>query len=351
MLGFGKLFYVSRKLVNQTQLFINNNIHQTITYMNSRRKFIKQSTAFALGSMLLSRLANSAPFTPSASYPPIGLQLFTLEQLMQQDPRGTLQKIAAIGYKELECSFSPKGTYYGFKPKELATFINDLGMHWRSQLVLGAPLNLGLGNALYNPKTSSDSLRVKQMIDSGVANVLSTLQNDCQQLVDEAAAGGVEYLVCAAIPLQTVHEFKRAADILNKSGEACRKAGIQLAYHNHQFEFDEVEGQRSFDYLLNNTDKDLVKMELDLGWVAYAKQDPVELFKKHPGRFPLWHVKDVKKTNEFVVVGTGDIDFKRIFKYAKESGMKYYFLEQEGATPATLEDMADSYTYLKKITG
>src|SRR6476620_1421201 len=146
--------------------------------MNSRRNFVKQSTAFALGSMLLPRLANSAPFTPGASYPPAGLQLFTLGKLMQQDPKGTLQKIAAIGYKELECSFSPKGSYYGFKPKELATFIKDLGMHWRSQLVLSSPLSLVLGNALYNPKTSAVSLLVKQMIYSGVTNVLPTLQND-----------------------------------------------------------------------------------------------------------------------------------------------------------------------------
>lgn len=318
--------------------------------MNSRRNFLKHSTTVALGSMLLPRLANSAPLTRNASFPPIGLELYTLGALMQQDPKGTLQKIAAMGYKELEVPMLPKGSYYGFKPKELATFITDLGMHWRSQLVLGAPVTLGLGYAAYNPKTSADSLQIKQMIESGAANVLLTLQNDCQQVVDEVAAGGVDYLVCSAIPLQTGDELKRAADILNKSGEVCKKAGIQLAYHNHNFEFDEVEGQRSFDYLLNNTDKELVKMEMDLGWVVYAKQDPVELFKKHPGRFPLWHVKDVKKTtNAFVVAGTGDVDFKSIFSYAEESGMKYYFLEQEGATPPTLQDVADSYTFLKKI--
>jgi sugar phosphate isomerase/epimerase len=223
-------------------------------------------------------------------------------------------------------------------------------MHWRSQLVLGAPVTLGLGYAAYNPKTSADSLQVKKMINSGAANVLPTLQSDCQQVVDEVAAGGVAYLVCAAIPLQTIDELKRASDILNRSGEVCKKAGIQLAYHNHNFEFREIEGQQPFEYLLNNTDKELVKMELDLGWVAYAKQDAIELFRKHPGRFPLWHVKDLKKTtNEFVVAGTGDVDFKRIFNHAKESGMKYYFLEQEGETTPTLQDMADSYTYLKKI--
>jgi sugar phosphate isomerase/epimerase len=318
--------------------------------MNSRRNFLKHSTTVALGSMLLPALASSAPHSLNASYPSIGLQLFTVDPLMKRDPKGTLQKIAAIGYKELEGSFLPKGSYYGFKPKDLATFSKDLGMHWRSQLVIGAPPTLQLGNKLFEPKTSTDSLRVKQMIDSDVFNVFPTLQHDYQQLVDEAAEGGVDYLVCVAIPLQTMDELKGAADILNKSGEACRKAGIQLAYHNHQFEFDEVDGQRPYEYLLNNTDKDLVKMELDLGWIAHAKQDPIELFKKYPGRFALWHVKDVKKTtNEFVVAGAGDVDFKRIFSHAKESGMKYYFLEQEGATPATLQDLSNSYSYLKKI--
>jgi sugar phosphate isomerase/epimerase len=318
--------------------------------MNSRRNFLKHSTAFTLGSMLLPRLANSAPLALNASYPPIGLELITVGPLMKQDPKGTLQKIAGIGYKELEGSFSTKGSYYGFKPKELATVIKDLGMHWRSQRVFGAPPTVGLFNSIARPKTSTDSLRIKQAIDKGVYSVYPTLQHDYQQLVDEAAEGGVDYLVCALVPLETKDELRGVSDILNKAGEACRKAGIQLAYHNHEYEFHEVEGQRPYEYLLNNTDKDLVKMELDLGWLVRAKQDPIELFKKHPGRFPLWHVKDVKKTtNEFVVAGTGDFDFKRIFNHTKESGMKYYFLEQESTTPATLQDLADSYTFFKKI--
>lgn len=318
--------------------------------MNSRRNFLKHSTTVALGGMLLPGLANSAPLTRRAPYPPIGLELITVGTLMKQDPKGTLQKIAGIGYKELEGSFSTKGSFYGFKPKELATVVKDLGMRWRSQRVFGAPPTLGLFNSIARPKTSTDSLRVKQAIDSGMYNVYPTLQYDYQQLVDEAAEGGVDYLVCAFIPLQTKDELKRASDILKKSGEACRKAGIQLAYHNHHFEFHEVEGQRPYEYLLNNTDKDLVKMELDLGWLVRANQDPIELFKKHSGRFPLWHVKDVKKTtNEFVVAGSGDFDFKRVFNHARESGMKYFFLEQESAAPATLQDLADNYTFLKKI--
>ena len=181
--------------------------------MNSRRNFLKHSTAIALGSMILPRLANSAPLTLNASYPPIGLELITVGPLMKQDPKGTLQKIAGIGYKELEGSFSQKGSYYGFKPKELATVIKDLGMHWRSQRVFGAPPTLGLFNSIARPKTLTDSLKVKQSIDSGIFNAFPTLQHDYQQLVDEAAEGGVDYLVCAFIPLHTKDELKRASDI------------------------------------------------------------------------------------------------------------------------------------------
>ena len=106
--------------------------------------------------------------------------------------------------------------------------------------------------------------------------------------------------------------------MFSKSGEACKKAGVQFAYHNHTTEFDQVEGHRPFDYILANTDKDLVKMELDLAWATKANQDPVELFKQHPGRFPLWHVKDRDKNKKNTAeVGSGIVDFKRIFANAK----------------------------------
>jgi sugar phosphate isomerase/epimerase len=138
-------------------------------------------------------------------------------------------------------------------------------------------------------------------------------------------------------------------EVFTKSGEACKKNGVQFAYHNHVSEFDEVEGVRPFDYILGHTDKDLVKMELDLGWATKAKQNPVELFKLHPGRFPLWHVKDLDKTKmEPTEVGAGVVDFKRIFDNRKESGMKYFFVEQDGA-PQPLKDVTASYDYLKKM--
>lgn len=174
------------------------------------------------------------------------------------------------------------------------------------------------------------------------------LKENHQELADAAAEGGIGYLVCSSIPVSTLDEIKSAVDVFNKAGEACKKAGVQFAYHNHTSEFDEVEGHRPFDYILANTDKNLVKMELDLAWATKAKQDPVALFKIHPGRFPLWHVKDLDKaTMNPAEVGTGVVDFKHIFENAKESGMKYYFVEQDGA-PQPIQNITNSFNYIKK---
>jgi sugar phosphate isomerase/epimerase len=178
---------------------------------------------------------------------------------------------------------------------------------------------------------------------------MPNLKENYQQLADEAAEGGLSYLVCSSIPVSTMDEIKTAVDVFSKAGEACKKNGVQFAYHNHQTEFDVVDGNRPFDYILNNTDKELVKMELDLAWATKAKQDPVELFKLHPGRYPLWHVKDLdKNTMNPAEVGTGVVDFKRIFDHAKESGMKYFFVEQDGA-PQPIQNVTNSYNYLNKL--
>ncbi len=316
--------------------------------MATRRKFIQQSGAFALGSLLIPQLGKSGLFSERKVFPPIGLQLYTMGNLMTTDTKDTLQKLAAIGYKEVESAGSQKGNFYGYKPKEFAAMIKDAGMHWRSAHVGGAgskPRDI-----MKMAKNAEDSARAQKYIDRMKdATKPLNLTDNCQQLADDAAEGGLSYLVCSSIPVSTLDEIKTAVEVFTKSGEACKKNGVQFAYHNHVSEFDDVEGNRPFDYILNHTDKDLVKMELDLGWATKAKQDPVALFKLHPGRFPLWHVKDLDKNSmEPVEVGSGFIDFKRIFDNAKESGMKYFFVEQDGA-PHPLEDVTVSYNYLKKM--
>lgn len=316
--------------------------------MANRRKFIQQSGTFALGSLLIPRLSKSGLFSKEKTFPPIGLQLYTLGDLMTKDTKDTLQKLAAIGYKEVESAGSQKGNFYGYKPKEFAAMVKDTGMHWRSAHVGGAAFTMA--NVMKTAKTAEDSARIQKIMDRFKdAPKPMNLTDNYQELADDAAEGGLGYLVCSSIPVSTLDEIKKAVDVFSKTGEACKKNGVQFAYHNHVTEFDEVEGHRPFDYILDNTDKDLVKMELDLAWATKAKQDPVALFKLHPGRYPLWHVKDLDKTNmQPAEVGSGIVDFKRIFANAKESGMKYFFVEQDQA-PHPLENVTNSYNYLKKM--
>jgi sugar phosphate isomerase/epimerase len=316
--------------------------------MTNRRKFLQQSGTFALASILLPQFGRSNYFFGTNAKQPIGLQLYTLGNLMTTDTKGTLQKLAAIGYKELESAGSQKGTYYGYKPKEFASMVKDGGMNWRSAHVGGS--HFTLEQIMKMAKTAEDSARIQKMAGQ-IKNMskMPNLKENYQQLADEAAEGGLSYLVCSSIPVSTMDEIKTAVDIFSKAGQACKKNGVQFAYHNHQTEFDMVDGNRPFDYILNNTDKELVKMELDLAWATKAKQDPVELFKLHPGRYPLWHVKDLdKNTMNPAEVGTGVVDFKRIFDHAKESGMKYFFVEQDGA-PQPIQNVTNSYNYLNKL--
>jgi sugar phosphate isomerase/epimerase len=316
--------------------------------MATRRKFIQRSGAFALGTLLIPQLGKSGLFSSRKGALPIGLQLYTMGGLMTSDTKGTLQKLAAIGYTEMESAGSQKGNFYGYKPKEFAAMVKDAGMNWRSAHVGGAAFKMK--DIMKMAKNAEDSARIKGYMDKMKDGPKPlNLTDNAQQLADDAAEGGISYLVCSSIPVSTLDEIKTAVDVFNKSGEACKKNGVQFAYHNHVTEFDEIDGHRPFDYILNNTDKDLVKMELDLGWATKAKQDPIELFKLHPGRYPLWHVKDLDKTTmQPTEVGKGVVDFKRIFDNAKESGMKYFFVEQDGA-PHPLEDVTNSYNYLKKM--
>jgi sugar phosphate isomerase/epimerase len=315
-----------------------------------KRSVFIQSGTLAAASLLLGRSAIAGLIPGKNITQPVGLQLYTLGNLMTTDAKGTLEKLAAIGYKEVESAGSQKGNFYGYTPKEFAAMVKDAGLHWRSAHVGGAPANIN--QILKMAKTAEDSARIHKMMDDrkNMPKQLN-LKDDYQQLADNAAEGGLSYLVCSFIPVGTLDEIKTAVDVFNKAGEACKKAGVQFAYHNHTTEFDEVEGHRPFDYILTNTDKNLVKMELDLAWATKANQDPVALFKMHPGRFPLWHVKDLDKTNKNPAeVGTGIVDFKHIFDNAKESGMKYFFVEQDGA-PKPLENVTNSYNYLHKMLG
>jgi sugar phosphate isomerase/epimerase len=307
--------------------------------MHNRRKFIMNTGALALGGLMLSR-KGYASLVDNYAQRPIGLQLYTLGGTIDDDVMGTLKKVAAIGYKDLESAFSIKGGYYGMTPKEFAKVTKDLGMSWLSHHVGGAPFKMPPGGFKVPP--GMDTTRLHQM---RTMPPMKNLKENYQQVVDEVAEGGLKYLVCASIPLGTSDEISQAVEVLTKSGEAAKKAGITLCYHNHTHEFDMVDGKTPYSQLLQIS-PDILKMELDLGWASAAGQDPVELFSKNPGRFPLWHVKDIVMDKKMPTeIGNGNIDFKRIFAAAKQSGMQYFFIEQDGATHP-LESITTSYNNL-----
>ena len=311
--------------------------------MHNRRNFLKNSGAFALGSFLLSNKALAA-FNNKTSHA-VGLQLFTLFNTIDKDVPGTLKQVAA-GYKEIESAFSMKGGFYGLKPKEFASLAKDAGLSWVSHHVGGAPFKMPPGGFKMPGADTTKPARPMQMPP------MKNLKDNYQEIIDEVAEGGLKFLVCASIPLGTADEVKQAVVILNTAGEAAKKSGITLCYHNHTHEFETVEGLIPYDVLLSQTTADTLKFELDLGWATVAGADPVSLFKKNPGRFPLWHVKDISAdTKKPVEVGAGMVDFKPIFAAAKTAGMQHFFVEQDGA-PDPIKNITTSYnTIVTKILG
>jgi sugar phosphate isomerase/epimerase len=238
--------------------------------------------------------------------------LFTFFGKFDQDVKGNLQKIAELGYTEIESAFSMLPGFYGMKGKEFMALNKDLGLNWVSHHVVGAPLK---------PRPGMDMSRFPKMVN---------LRDDAQQAVDNAAEAGVKYLVCANIPIDTKEEVTQAVETLNKAGELAKKAGLTFCYHNHDAEFKAVEGQKPFDIFASQVPADLLKFELDLGWASKAGVDVVELFKQHPGRFPLCHIKDFdSEFKNILPVGEGVVNYKRIFDAAKSGGLEHFFVEHD----------------------
>lgn len=296
--------------------------------MINRRKFIQQTTALAVGRWAL---ASTESWGMPVIIRPIGVQLYTFMKDIDTDLAIILKKLAELGYKDLESAFSRKGGYYGMKPKEFAQTAKDNGLTWRSHHVMGTPWVPPAGA---NVPANLPKMR--------------TLKENTQELVDEVAEGGAKYLVCASIDIKTGDAVNSSIDILNKAGEASKKAGLTLAYHNHEKEFSQVDGIVPYDLFLSQLSKD-IKMELDLAWCSKAGVDPVSLFQKNPGRFPLWHVKDFdKEFKTLMPVGSGSIDFKRIFDNAKLAGLEHPIVEHDNP-PNAIESVASSINYLKAI--
>lgn len=274
--------------------------------------------------------------TPYAKLPAPGLQLFTFFGKIDGDVKGTMEAIKAAGYVNIESAFSRLGGLYGMKPREWNKMLKDMGMNWRSHHVIGAPFKLPPG-AKMPADANGNPIKIPPMLN---------LKDNAQELVDTAAEGGVEYLVCANIPISTGDEVKEAVVILNKSSELAKKAKLKFVYHNHDAEFRTVDGLVPYEVFLKETP---IKMELDLAWAIKGGQDPVAMFTKYPGRFPLWHVKDLDASRENVMpVGKGTIDFKPIFNAASKSGLNYYFVEHDMPKDA-VASIRESMEALKKL--
>ncbi|MCV9933381.1 sugar phosphate isomerase/epimerase [Flavobacterium sp. LS1R47] len=267
--------------------------------MVSRRSFVINASMAAATVCLIPSFA----FTFNKKT--IGLQLYTLRDELPKDVKGTLEKVAEAGYTEVELyGFSIKDKFWGLSAQELKKLLDANGL----KAVSG---HYGLGTYLSDGNTTELEVAIK------AAKVLNSEYITVPWL-DESLR-------------KSADDYKRIASLLNKAGEMCKEAGLKLAYHNHDFEFKKYNGVTGYEILLKETDKNLVYFEMDLYWMAYSKNDPIELFKQNEGRFTMWHVKDMDKNNATLnaEIGSGSIDFKSIFAEAKRSGMKYLFVEQE----------------------
>jgi sugar phosphate isomerase/epimerase len=267
--------------------------------MNNRRTFIKQSSLLSAGLLM-----NPAEMLKKNKN--VGIQLYTLREPIAKDPKGVIKNIAAAGYKEVEMfGLSADNKFFGLTVNEFAQLLKDN--------------NLKSPSGHYAPD--------KFLFENGNGD-------DVKNFCEVGNALGNKYIIIPWMQPErrkTIEQYKALADRINRAAVIVKAAGLQLAYHNHDFEFADINGEHGYDILLNNTDKDLVKMELDLYWVVRAGYNPVDLFKKQPGRFHLWHVKDMNKADnkQNTEVGNGSVDFKTIFANAKLSGVKHYIVEQE----------------------
>jgi sugar phosphate isomerase/epimerase len=258
-----------------------------------------------------------APLTahgaPSDRLGPIGLQLYTLRNLMRADFEGTLAQVAQIGYTEVEFA-----GYFERPARDVRAILDRHGLR--------------------APSTHLSK---------------EALERDADRLLEDAATIGHRYVCVAWVgeeERRTVDAWKRVAEAFNRIGQRCRRAGLQFAYHNHDFEFVPLGGKMFYDTLLAETDAALVQLELDLFWITKAGSDPFAYFTRYPGRFPLVHVKDSAGPPEhrMVDVGSGKIDFRRIFARRAQAGIRHFFVEHDQPSDP-LASVRASFDHLKSL--
>ena len=287
--------------------------------MIKRRDFLINS-GLALGALAI---APSLAFSIKPKN--IGLQLYTLRDSFSKDVKGVLEHVAKSGYKEVETyGFSAEKGFFGTSAKDFKKILTDNGL-----------------------KATSGHYDFKSFIKDNNGDFLKA-SIECANVL------GSEY---ATVPWleeslrSNLDDYKRIAQKVNEAAVLCKQSGLKLAYHNHDFEFKKYGDQCGYDVLLKETDKKLVDFELDLYWAVRSGNDPLQLFKANPGRFKMWHVKDMDKSKvEWnTEIGEGSINFKSIFAEAKLSGMQHFFVEQEtNYSPNPIESIKISWDYVSK---
>lgn len=280
----------------------------------NRRLFLRTVSQAAAASLCLAKLSPTASAVVLKKLTRIGMQLYMVRRELEKDFEGTLKRVAALGYKEVEFA-----GYFNHPPKEVRAVLD------------------------------------RYRLTSPAGHVpLEALRGDLSETTEAAHDIGHKYILVAWLPAEerrSLDDYKRHADLFNRAGEKLKKAGLQFAYHNHDFEFEPLDGQLPFDLLLERMDPELVKLELDLYWIAKGGADPLKYFAKHPGRFHLLHVKDMDSTAQryFTEVGRGVIDFKTIFAQARKAGVRHYFVEQDETPGSPFESLKISMDYLKRL--
>lgn len=278
----------------------------------TRRNFLATLGVAALGVVSRDAIGAAPILAPRRRIDRVGLQLYTVRDLMKADMPGTLARVANIGYKEVEFA-----GYFGRSPAEVRRLLQK--------------------NNLTSPSTHLG---------------WESLDN-WQKVIEDSKRIGHKWITLPWIPeekRQTIEDWRAIAARFNRAGAQAKSAGLRFAYHNHNFELAPFAGTRPLDILLNDTDPDLVDFEMDLYWVVFGGGEPLDYFNRFPGRFPLVHVKDSAgpPDNKMTDVGKGTIDWAKIFAQSKRAGIKHYFVEHdEPANP--IESIRNSYRYLHAL--
>jgi sugar phosphate isomerase/epimerase len=278
--------------------------------MTGRREFLKTVGAAGLAGAGLAATGCGAA-SAARRLDRIGLQLYTVRSSMEDSVERTLERVAQIGYDEVEFA-----GYFGRSPQQIRGVLDDTG--------LSAP-------AAHLP--------------------LELLEIEWDATVDLAAAIGHQYLVVAWIApanRTSLDDYRRMAERFNRVGERAKAAGLAFGYHNHDFEFEPMEGRIPQDVLMEETEPALVGFELDLYWITKAGGDPLTYLREHAGRFPLVHVKDMAVDGSMADVGTGTIDFKALFALSEQAGIRHYFVEHDNPGNP-FESIAASHEHLQSL--